>query len=104
VTRTLDAPPTTKSPCIGRCGLDAAGICGGCLRTRAEIKAWRHLHDAEKIAINRRVAALAAAGKDAKRLRKLERKIRKLEAKLDALRDRRRHIEGKAASHPSRAA
>ena len=40
--------PAIASPCIGVCTLDAAGYCVGCLRTGAEIAAWRTLDDAAR--------------------------------------------------------
>ena len=37
------------SPCVGVCQSDAvSGWCFGCGRTKAEIKAWLKLEDAEK--------------------------------------------------------
>lgn len=94
------APPTTKSPCVGRCGIVASGVCGGCLRTRDEIRGWKHMTDAQRDAVNRRVAALAASGKDARKLRKLDRKIRKQEAKLADLQTRRDLLAGTPADRP----
>lgn len=94
------APPRTKSPCVGRCGIVASGVCGGCLRTREEIRGWKHMTDAEKDAVNRRVAALAASGKDAKKLRRLDRKIRKQAARLAELQARRDVLSGTPADRP----
>jgi len=49
--------PGVPSPCINVCRLDAADVCVGCLRTRAEIAAWRALSDAQKQAVLERVRA-----------------------------------------------
>jgi uncharacterized protein len=45
------------SPCVKLCQLNAADICVGCGRTRAEIGAWSTLSDALK----RQVVEAAAA-------------------------------------------
>ncbi|MEM6641057.1 MAG: DUF1289 domain-containing protein [Pseudomonadota bacterium] len=37
-----------KSPCIGRCELDARSVCLGCLRHSDEIMAWPQLDDLAK--------------------------------------------------------
>lgn len=52
---------TTESPCIGVCELAEDDTCKGCHRSRAELKAWRGLSDAEKARINARVRPLIAA-------------------------------------------
>ena len=44
-------PAIVLTPCIGVCALDADGYCEGCLRTGAEIAAWRGLSDAERLRI-----------------------------------------------------
>jgi predicted Fe-S protein YdhL (DUF1289 family) len=46
------------SPCINICKLDefTRTFCTGCLRPRAEIKAWKTLDDAEKRVILLRLA------------------------------------------------
>jgi predicted Fe-S protein YdhL (DUF1289 family) len=80
----------TASPCIGVCRFGGTDTCRGCLRTRAEIRGWKSMTDAQKATINRRVLPLigGSATKKPKRgkLAKLDRKIRKLERKLEALR------------------
>jgi len=50
-----------ESPCIKLCEVDANGICRGCLRTLAEIGAWRDASDIERRAILAAVAARRAA-------------------------------------------
>lgn len=37
-----------ESPCIKICELNAAGVCMGCGRTRAEIGGWMQMTDAQK--------------------------------------------------------
>lgn len=37
-----------ESPCAKICELNAAGVCVGCGRTRAEIGAWMQMSDAQK--------------------------------------------------------
>ena len=49
-----------ESPCIKLCEVDANGICRGCLRTLAEIGAWRDASDTERRAILAAVAARRA--------------------------------------------
>lgn len=40
---------TVPSPCIDVCKMDPeTDLCQGCLRTRAEIKAWKTLDDGAK--------------------------------------------------------
>jgi predicted Fe-S protein YdhL (DUF1289 family) len=40
------------SPCTNVCRLDqATGLCEGCFRNRAEIKAWKTMDDAAKLAL-----------------------------------------------------
>jgi predicted Fe-S protein YdhL (DUF1289 family) len=40
------------SPCTNVCRLDpATGLCEGCCRDRAEIKAWKTMDDASKLAL-----------------------------------------------------
>jgi len=78
-----------KDPCVKVCKFDAAGLCRGCFRTRAEVRGWKRLPDDDRRAILARVRPLmdAAAGKGGgKRRRKLDKKIAKLEKKLEALR------------------
>jgi len=49
---TIAAEDDVPSPCVRLCTLDpATDTCVGCLRTRAEIKAWRGLEPAEKRAL-----------------------------------------------------
>ncbi|WP_408301252.1 DUF1289 domain-containing protein [Paraburkholderia sediminicola] len=42
-----DAPvATVPSPCIDICKIDGnSGLCIGCLRTRDEIRGWKHMTD-----------------------------------------------------------
>ncbi len=40
---------TIPSPCIGRCRLDANGLCEGCRRNCEEIANWLQLPDAERL-------------------------------------------------------
>ncbi|MEO0421468.1 MAG: DUF1289 domain-containing protein [Pseudomonadota bacterium] len=40
------ASPQVKSPCIGVCELDMAGICLGCGRSGEEITVWSRASDA----------------------------------------------------------
>lgn len=40
---------TIASPCIGRCRLDATGLCEGCRRSGEEIARWLQLTDAERL-------------------------------------------------------
>lgn len=93
----------TDNPCIGLCRFGGDGACLGCHRTKAEVKGWKRLSDAAKVAINDRIAkgsrlavqADPAEGKaPRKRLRKLDRKIGKLESKLAALRAERDRVAG----------
>ncbi len=42
------SPTRIRTPCIGICELAADGYCVGCLRSAAEIAAWRDLDDAER--------------------------------------------------------
>ncbi len=37
------------SPCIGVCTLDREGLCEGCLRSAAEIAAWLHMDDSQRL-------------------------------------------------------
>lgn len=91
-----------KAPCVKVCKFDPAGVCRGCFRTRAEIRAWKRLADDEKAAINRRVRPLIAAARtgEAKRRRKLDKKIRKLETRLAALRAERDALVALEAAKP----
>jgi len=59
-----------ESPCIKVCELNAADICVGCGRSRAEIAAWRDMTEAQK-------AATVAAARN--RLRAIEATTRKTE-------------------------
>lgn len=44
------SPPRVKSPCTNVCVIDPiSGYCEGCLRTAAEIGAWRQLDHSEKL-------------------------------------------------------
>lgn len=81
-------PDPSKDPCVKICKFDSAGLCRGCFRTRAEVRGWKRLSDADRRAILARVRPLMdAAGKGGgKRRRKLDKKIAKLEKKLEALR------------------
>ncbi|HLN24692.1 MAG TPA: DUF1289 domain-containing protein [Patescibacteria group bacterium] len=41
-----------ESPCVDRCKIiQRTGVCRGCGRTLAELKAWKEASDAEKSAI-----------------------------------------------------
>lgn len=40
-----------KSPCVNICRMNGAGLCEGCLRTAAEIRAWKNASEPEKLAI-----------------------------------------------------
>lgn len=92
----------TDSPCIGLCRFGGDGACLGCHRTKAEVKGWKRLSDAAKMAINDRIVQMGrqaqadpAEGKALrKRLRKLDRKIGKLESKLADLRAERDRVAG----------
>ena len=53
---------SVESPCIGICSLTEQDTCAGCHRSRAEIKAWRGMTDAEKRAVNARVRRLMDDG------------------------------------------
>ncbi|WP_142848839.1 DUF1289 domain-containing protein [Telmatospirillum sp. J64-1] len=45
-----------ESPCINICRIDPdTGLCKGCLRSRAEIKAWRDASDDDRRAILARI-------------------------------------------------
>lgn len=49
------------SPCIDVCRLHPlSGYCEGCLRSRAEIKAWKSMADDDRLALLERLAARAA--------------------------------------------
>ncbi len=48
-------PPTTESPCIKVCQLDLEDRCRGCGRTLDEIRDWRDMTAAQRIAINQRL-------------------------------------------------
>jgi len=39
------------SPCVGQCGLNKDGLCGGCYRTRDEVIGWHEASDEERAAI-----------------------------------------------------
>jgi predicted Fe-S protein YdhL (DUF1289 family) len=47
--------PTTESPCIKVCQLDADRRCRGCGRTVDEIAGWSGMTAEQRIAINARV-------------------------------------------------
>ncbi len=54
MSRAIDLP----SPCVSVCTLDAAtGYCLGCLRTAAEIAAWRELDFDQRLALLERLRA-----------------------------------------------
>lgn len=55
----MNAP---ASPCVGACGLDAAGLCRGCARTGDEIAGWGTMGDAERGRVLERVARRAEGG------------------------------------------
>jgi predicted Fe-S protein YdhL (DUF1289 family) len=48
-------PPTAESPCIKVCQLDLDDRCRGCGRTVDEIRRWRDMTPAERMAINARL-------------------------------------------------
>lgn len=48
-------PPTAESPCIKVCTLDLAQRCRGCGRTVDEIRLWRDMTPAQRIAVNQRL-------------------------------------------------
>ena len=51
---------TAESPCIGHCTTVLGDdVCRSCKRTFDEIIAWPTITDAQRIAINQRVARLA---------------------------------------------
>ncbi|MEQ1555236.1 MAG: DUF1289 domain-containing protein [Gallionella sp.] len=53
-------PITAASPCTGHCSTVLGDeVCRSCLRTFDEIIAWPTITDAQRIAINQRVARLA---------------------------------------------
>jgi predicted Fe-S protein YdhL (DUF1289 family) len=81
------------TPCTGLCTLDRAGVCRGCFRTRAELRAWPALDDAERAAIVARVRPLLRAAREAPdrqarqaRAQRLDKKIAKAEKRLAKLR------------------
>ncbi len=44
--------PDLPSPCTGVCKIeDETNLCGGCLRTREEIKSWGHSSNENKYSI-----------------------------------------------------
>jgi len=47
--------PTTQSPCVKVCIIDADQRCTGCRRTLHEIARWSTMSAAERIAVNQRV-------------------------------------------------
>ena len=48
-------PPTAESPCIKICQLDLENRCRGCGRTLEEIRDWRDMRTAQRIADNQRL-------------------------------------------------
>ncbi|MEI6739804.1 MAG: DUF1289 domain-containing protein [Gemmatimonadaceae bacterium] len=48
-------PPTAESPCIKVCTLDLDQRCRGCGRTVDEIRLWRDMTTAQRIAVNQRL-------------------------------------------------
>jgi predicted Fe-S protein YdhL (DUF1289 family) len=51
-----------KNPCVDICKLDKTrGFCVGCLRTRAEIKAWKTLSKSERRAVLGEIAGRQVA-------------------------------------------
>ncbi|MDR5172384.1 DUF1289 domain-containing protein [Methylobacillus sp. Pita2] len=50
--------PQLASPCIRVCALDSRReYCTGCLRTIAEIRAWRTMDEAERLQVMRALEA-----------------------------------------------
>lgn len=47
--------PTSESPCIKVCQLDLDDRCRGCGRMMDEIRRWRDMSLAERIAVNQRI-------------------------------------------------
>jgi 8-oxo-dGTP pyrophosphatase MutT (NUDIX family)/predicted Fe-S protein YdhL (DUF1289 family) len=62
----VDAAPS--SPCVRLCRLQADGLCGGCLRTGAEIAAWSRMDDGQR----RRTMETVLAGRKRERYPFLE--------------------------------
>jgi predicted Fe-S protein YdhL (DUF1289 family) len=62
--QTIESARTQRpvgSPCINVCRLNQqTGYCEGCLRNRAEIKAWKTLGDQDRLALLDQIAARAA--------------------------------------------
>ncbi len=52
-------PVSTESPCIKVCQLDLENRCRGCGRTIDEIRDWRDMTSAQRIAINQRVGFIS---------------------------------------------
>jgi predicted Fe-S protein YdhL (DUF1289 family) len=47
-----------STPCVKLCKIDpATGVCSGCLRTLAEIKAWGGMSEARRLAVMRVLAS-----------------------------------------------
>lgn len=57
------APAAILSPCTGVCTLEPDGLCGGCLRTSAEIAAWSTLADHDRARLMDQVLPLRAAAR-----------------------------------------
>lgn len=46
-----------KSPCVGVCKYNKQGLCKGCYRSKAEIKAYKKMAAAERRALHERMLA-----------------------------------------------
>jgi predicted Fe-S protein YdhL (DUF1289 family) len=54
---------TAASPCIGHCSTVLGDeVCRSCLRTFDEITRWVEMNDAERCAVNQRIAILKTTG------------------------------------------
>ena len=58
------APPAVPSPCRSQCKLDEDKVCIGCGRTIDDIRAWRDMPDAERLACVARAEARRLAASE----------------------------------------
>ncbi|HWP18375.1 MAG TPA: DUF1289 domain-containing protein [Burkholderiaceae bacterium] len=65
----------TDSPCISLCKIDKDGRCGGCGRSKKEIKGWKSMDEEQRHDVNMRL--LATQGKRVRKrlLEGLERRL-----------------------------